>query len=168
MKNRLKLLREDQNMTQQKFADKLGIKRTTIGNYEVGRNEPVDSVISLICDRFGVNEQWLRTGVGEMYLETKKDDDIDRLINKMLNDETAERKKRLVTAILRLSPEQIEKGVEWMKEAFGLVEEPTAADQKEQEIKDKVESYETELRTEAASEKSEASRTGSEDIADEA
>ena len=168
MKNRLKLLREDQNMTQQKFADKLGIKRTTIGNYEVGRNEPVDSVISLICDRFGVNEQWLRTGVGKMYLETKKDDDIDRLINEMLNDETAERKKRLVTSILRLSPEQIEKGVEWMKEAFGLVEEPTAADPKQQEIDQKVETYRTELEAEAASDKSEASRTGSEDIVDEA
>ena len=163
MKNRLKLLREDQNMTQQKFADKLGIKRTTIGNYEVGRNEPVDSVISLICDRFGVNEQWLRTGVGKMYLETKKDDDIDRLINKMLNDETAERKKRLVTAILRLSPEQIEKGVEWMKEAFGLVDAPTAANREKMEIDRKVEEYRAELEASAASRKSAASQIGNEE-----
>lgn len=168
MKDRLKLLRNTKGLTQQEFADAIGIQRGTYAKYEVGRNEPIDAVIRLICQTFHVNENWLRTGVGEMYLETKKDDDIDRLINEMLNDETAERKKRLVTAILRLSPEQIEKGVEWMKEAFGLVEEPTAADPKQQEIDQKVEEYREELETEAASEKSEASQTGSEDIADEA
>lgn len=158
MKDRLKELRKSKGLTQQEFADKIGIQRGTYAKYEVGRNEPIDAVLNLICDRFGVNEQWLRTGVGKMYLETKKDDDIDRLINEMLNDETAERKKRLVTAILRLSPEQIEKGVEWMKEAFGLVEEPTAADPKQQEIDQKVEEYRAELEAEAASDKSEASQ----------
>ena len=127
MKDRLKELRKDLGYTQQDFADRLGIKRTTIGNYEVGRNEPVDSVIALICDRFGVSEKWLRTGEGEMYVETKKDDDIDRLISDMLNDETAEMKKRLITAILRLSPGQIDKGRAWMKETFEL--SSTAADQ---------------------------------------
>ena len=51
-------------MTQQEFADRLAIKRTTIANYEAGRNEPVDSVIALICREFHINEAWLRSGVG--------------------------------------------------------------------------------------------------------
>ena len=49
MDKRLKELRKILNLTQQEFADKLGIKRNTIANYESGRNEPIGSVFSLIC-----------------------------------------------------------------------------------------------------------------------
>ena len=55
------------DLTQQEFASRIGIKRNTIANYEAGRNEPIDSVISLICREFNVNEKWLRTGEGEMF-----------------------------------------------------------------------------------------------------
>lgn len=54
-------------MTQQKFADKLGLKRQTIATYETGRNEPMDNIIKSICREFNVNEEWLRYGTGEMY-----------------------------------------------------------------------------------------------------
>ena len=46
MKDRIKQIRKIKNLTQQEFATKLGIKRSTISNYEMGRNTPVDSVIS--------------------------------------------------------------------------------------------------------------------------
>lgn len=67
MNERIKDLRKKLNLTQQEFADKLNIKRGTIANYEIGRNEPIDAVISLICEKFDVNENWLRTGEGEMF-----------------------------------------------------------------------------------------------------
>lgn len=65
---RIKLLRKTLNMTQQEFADKLNIKRGTIANYEVGRNQPIDAVTSLICRTYNVDEKWLRTGEGNMFL----------------------------------------------------------------------------------------------------
>ena len=64
MKDRIKRIRKELDLTQQEFADRLGIKRGGIANYEVGRNEPADSVISLICREFDVNENWLRQGTG--------------------------------------------------------------------------------------------------------
>lgn len=67
MSERIKRIRKMLDLTQQEFADRIGIKRNTIANYESGRNEPVDSVISLICREYGVNEIWLRTGDGEMF-----------------------------------------------------------------------------------------------------
>lgn len=67
MNERIKELRKRLNLTQQQFADRLGIKRNTIANYEIGRNAPVDTVLSLICREFNVNEEWLRTGSGEMF-----------------------------------------------------------------------------------------------------
>jgi len=69
MDKRLKELRKILNLTQQEFADKLGIKRNTIANYESGRNEPIGSVFSLICKEFNVNENWLRNGNGPMFIE---------------------------------------------------------------------------------------------------
>ena len=67
MKDRIKKLRKSLDMTQQEFADRIGVKRNTIGQYEIGRNEPIDTVINLICREFGVSEEWLRTGNGEMF-----------------------------------------------------------------------------------------------------
>ena len=68
MNTRIKLLRKSLNLTQQEFADKLNIKRGAVSNYEVGRNQPIDAVISLICKEFNVNEDWLRFGKGDMFL----------------------------------------------------------------------------------------------------
>ena len=65
---RLKDVRLNLRMTQQDFADRISIKRSTLANYEQGRNEPIDSVISLICREYGVSEEWLREGTGEMYV----------------------------------------------------------------------------------------------------
>ena len=160
MKNRLKLLRKELGLNQQEFANKVGVNRGTLANYEVGRNEPIDAVVKLICDKFHVNETWLRTGEGEMFIEVDQKDDIQRMVDEMLANDSADLKRRLVAAILRLSPEQIRAGVEWIKATFDLVES-SAADE-ETEIEEKVDSYRHELEAEAASGKSGASRTGSE------
>lgn len=69
MKERLKLVRKKLGFTQQEFADKLGVKRGAIANYEIGRNVPIDAVLSLICREFNVNKKWLQTGEGEMFSE---------------------------------------------------------------------------------------------------
>ena len=64
MKDRIRKIRRDLDLTQQEFADRIGVKRGAIANYEIGRNVPTDSVVSLICREFGVNEEWLRDGIG--------------------------------------------------------------------------------------------------------
>lgn len=61
-------------MTQQEFADRIGVKRGAIANYEIGRNVPTDSVVSLICREFGVNEEWLRDGTGETFAPDASDE----------------------------------------------------------------------------------------------
>lgn len=67
MKDRIKKLRKDLDLTQQEFADKVGVKRNTVAQYESGRNEPTAAVFSLICREFNVREEWLREGSGEMF-----------------------------------------------------------------------------------------------------
>lgn len=101
MKNRLRDLRKAKCLTQQEFADKIGIKRGAIANYELGRNEPIDAVISLICREFDVNEEWLRTGEGEMFIQRTR----NQIITDFLGDlimEDATFKKRLIEALAEL------------------------------------------------------------------
>ena len=70
MKERLKKLRKALDLTQQQFADRIGISRGNIATYETRDGSPGNSVINLICREFNVSEAWLRTGEGEMFVES--------------------------------------------------------------------------------------------------
>lgn len=66
MNERIKKLRKALDLTQQEFANRLGLKQNTVATYEMGRSVPSDPTINNICKEFNVNEEWLRTGNGEM------------------------------------------------------------------------------------------------------
>ncbi len=102
MKDRIKLVRKTLDLTQQEFADRLGIKRGAIANYEIGRNEPVDSVISLICREFNVNECWLRDGSGEMFFELDKENQLMQWAGTVLADEPESFRKRFLAMLMSL------------------------------------------------------------------
>ncbi len=63
---RIKKVRKALDLTQQVFADKIGMKRNSIAQVESGRNTS-DQTIIAICREFDVSEEWLRTGEGEMF-----------------------------------------------------------------------------------------------------
>ena len=67
MNERIKEPRKTIGITQQELADKLGLKRNTIATYEIGKAIPSDRVISDLCNKYSVNEEWLRSGNGEMF-----------------------------------------------------------------------------------------------------
>ena len=102
---RIKRLRKSLNMTQQELADRISIKRTTIANYEAGRNVPVDSVIALICREFQVNETWLRTGAGEMKAQTTLHEELTALFAGVLK--TAPDKRAMMVGALASVPPEV-------------------------------------------------------------
>lgn len=122
MKERLKQLRIELGLNQQEFASRLEIGRSSIANYEAGTREPTSSVISLICQIWNVNRDWLVYGSGKMFIDTSEYDDIRNMVETLLADESADLKRRLVAAVLRLSPDQIARAVDWIKDTFGLVD----------------------------------------------
>lgn len=158
MKERLKALRKELHLTQQEFADKIGIQRSTYAKYEVGASSPIDAVVTLICKTCNVNEEWLRTGSGTMFVERDPFDEVYKMVNDMLWDESSELKRRLVTAILRLSPAQLRYARDWIMETFDLVPAAAGPDPEEREptIDEKVAAYRAELEAEEASKKSQA------------
>lgn len=67
MKDRIKKIRRELDLTQSEFAAQIGATQNTLTGYETGRRNPSASVINNICKTFNVNEEWLRTGEGEMF-----------------------------------------------------------------------------------------------------
>lgn len=82
MNERIKELRKTIGITQQELADKLGLKRNTIATYEIGKAIPSDRVISDLCNKYSVNEEWLRSGNGEMFKQPS--DEIGHYVEDLL------------------------------------------------------------------------------------
>lgn len=108
MNERIKQIRKYLDLTQQEFADKIGISRGNIGAYEVGKNAPSDAVISLICTKFNVNEEWLRNGTGDMFIELDVEDQLMEWAGKVLSGQDSNFKKRFVTMLMNFSESEWE------------------------------------------------------------
>ena len=102
MKDRLKKLRKTLDLTQQAFADMIGMKQNTIAQYEMGRTIPSDAIIFSICREFNVNENWLRTGEGDMFMEMSRDEQIEEFIGDLLHGEEDSFKRRLISGLAAL------------------------------------------------------------------
>ena len=122
MKDRIKKVRKDSGLTQKEFAERLGIKQNTVASYEMGRIGVSDSVRISICREFGINEQWLREGIGEMKIENFQEERYASNVAKLqrTDDETI---IRWANAIAETSPEVLKQVEEFMKKILGLDEE---------------------------------------------
>lgn len=85
MKDRIKKIRKELDLTQQEFSGKIGSTQNIVANYETGRRNPSASVINNICKTFNINENWLRTGEGEMFVELTEDEEIADLVYELLD-----------------------------------------------------------------------------------
>ena len=106
MKDRIKAVRKALGLTQQAMADALGLKRNTVGAYEIGVTLPSDRTISDICRIYNVDEVWLRTGAGEMFRPRSREDEIASFMTGLLSGEGTEFQRRLVSVLARLSPDE--------------------------------------------------------------
>lgn len=119
MKERLKKLRKTLDLTQQEFADKLKVPRNTIGGYEVGKSNPSDAAVNNICNIFNVNEDWLRTGNGEMFIELTRDEQIEHFVGDALKSEDDSFKKKFISMLAALDEsdwEVLQKMVELLQQ----------------------------------------------------
>jgi HTH-type transcriptional regulator/antitoxin PezA len=108
MNQRLKKLRKSLDLTQQKFADRIGVKRNTVGQWECGINPLTDQTISSICREFNVNENWLRTGKGEMFIKQTRDEQIASFVGSIQSSEDDSFKKRFISMLSSLDESEWE------------------------------------------------------------
>lgn len=65
--DRIKSLRKSEQLTQKEFAKRILISQSYLSGLENGNEVPTNKLIKLICLEFGVNENWLNDGIGDMY-----------------------------------------------------------------------------------------------------
>ena len=83
MNTRLKELRKELKLTQAEFGEKLGITAAAISDIEKGRRNLTDRNINLICEKFYVSEEWLREGIGDIFIPQLPEDEFSRLISEI-------------------------------------------------------------------------------------
>lgn len=102
MKDRIKEIRKTLGLSGEKFGQNIGLKRSSISQLETGTNKPTDQVIKSICLAYNVNEDWLRTGEGDMFIETKES--FLESVSKQFNLEDLDIK--IIESYVNLSPDK--------------------------------------------------------------
>ena len=71
MHERIRELRKLKGLNQTEFGAKVGLSQRAVANIEQGSNL-TERNFNAICKAFSVNPDWLRNGVGEMFVETRE------------------------------------------------------------------------------------------------
>ena len=115
MKDRIKLVRKTLKLTQQEFADRIGIKRNTVGLYEIGQSGVSDAVIKSICREFNVDETWLRTGEGEMFRKRTDNEVLTEFAADMVFEADDSFKKAIITTFAKMDDETWDLFEKWAR-----------------------------------------------------
>lgn len=103
---RIKSIREHEGLTQDAFGKKIGSARNTIANYENGNRTPSNAVITSICKTYNINEEWLRTGEGEMYLPLDREEELAKLTVGLFMEESDSFKNRFISMLARMTDDE--------------------------------------------------------------
>ena len=110
MNGRIKELRKALGLTMEKFGAQIGVKKSAVSEIENGRNSVSEQLTHSICNANWngkyVNEEWLRTGNGEMFLQMDVEEEIANLIAKIPNEPRGSFKRKLLSVLAGLSEEQ--------------------------------------------------------------
>ena len=115
MGDRIKQIRLSAKLTQQQFADQLGLSRNFIAVIETSDRKPSDRTISDICRVFGVSEAWLRDGTEPMYVQRSENERMAMLFNDVLAEADESTRKRGIAAALDMPPEFWDNILEYAK-----------------------------------------------------
>lgn len=107
MNNRLKELRKDLGLTMEAFGNKIGIGKASISRIEAGSISLTDRNIDIICKEFRVNEEWLRTGEGDMFIELSEDEEIAEFIARLQRNPDYVYLKTLLRSLSRLGTAEL-------------------------------------------------------------
>lgn len=111
--SRIKTVRKKMGMNQTEFASRLGIKQSSLSDIENGKTITIDERnIKIICQQFNVNENWLRSGEGEIF--NKLNIGLEELLLSSL-DQLDELDKKIISEYIKLNPEQRKAIKEYIK-----------------------------------------------------
>lgn len=123
LNQRISALIDALNIKKTSFAERLNVSQAFVSQLCSGVKQPSDRTISDICREFDVNEEWLRTGSGEMFVPLTRDEQIEVFIGNVLKDEPGDFRRRLISVLSRLTESEWELLEKKLKEIVGTDEE---------------------------------------------
>ena len=116
LNHRVKELRNTLGLSRDEFGKILGVSRDVIANIELdrlARPEQKEPLIRLMCEKFNVNPEWIKSGVGEMFIDTSNEQKIiDAYCQKFNIDGDA---RKIIELYARFTPDQRNKIIEVIK-----------------------------------------------------
>mgnify|MGYP002672332771 FL=1 len=112
MNERIRELREFLGKSQEDFAQSLELSRNYISLVENGQRNMSSHTIKVLCTLYDVNEIWLRTGEGMMFVEKTEDEEISEMLADIQLSGSSSFKHRLAVALARLDDD----GWKWLEE----------------------------------------------------
>lgn len=106
MNERIKKVRIGSGLNQTDFGARIGVTQGAVAAYEIGRRVPLDAIIKAICEKYGVREEWLRTGKGEMYIPKSEEEEIADIVARFF-EEHDPRKRKVVRWFLGLDDDEL-------------------------------------------------------------
>lgn len=106
MNSRIKEVRKAKGLSQAAFGAPFGANRDMINNVENGRAAVSDIMVASICRTYDVNERWLRTGEGEMFVQISRDQEIMDFVADTMQDDEDNFRRRFLLALSRLPEER--------------------------------------------------------------
>jgi transcriptional regulator with XRE-family HTH domain len=102
---RIQILRKHLKMSRRAFGETLGVSESVIVNIEFDRLKRPDQkepIYKLICEKFDVNEDWLRNGTGEMFVQLSLEEEIAEFVGELLKDKNDSFKKKFIGMLCKL------------------------------------------------------------------
>ncbi len=107
MNKRISALIETLQMKKSDFAKTIKVSAPFVSELCSGAKRPSDRTVSDICREFNVNEMWLRTGEGDMFVQRSRNEEMAAFFGDVLSGQTDFR-YRLISALSRMTTEQWE------------------------------------------------------------
>lgn len=108
MNERIQKIIEIKNLKKVEFARRLNLSQAFVSELCSGVKSPSDRTISDICREFDVNEDWLRTGEGDIFIHISRSQEVAEFVGNILKGEADTFKRRFVAMLARLDESQWE------------------------------------------------------------
>ena len=103
---RISLVIKESGLTKTAFAKKINISQPHISKIALGESVPSDRTIADICREFNVNEDWLRTGRGDPYIQLSRDEELAQFFGDVMKGEDPDFRRRLLSVMSRLTTDE--------------------------------------------------------------
>ena len=107
MNERIKYLRKELlHLSMEEFGEGIHISKAAVSRAEAGLNGISDQTVDLICREYGVREEWLREGTGDVFVKKSAEDELNALAEKVMADTPDSFRRRFVSMLAKLNDEQ--------------------------------------------------------------